>query len=136
MLGKGMNLMAMMLVCTACGIAMIHTSWIGTPGELLRTIAITAWALGIATQAYSTTIIAWEIWRRGIVNTSSSRSSASYYKAIMAMVVESGIVYTVLVLLLTITFALGFTSARIVLAVLLEPMGVGHLSSFDCKSSC
>ncbi|KAF9449679.1 hypothetical protein P691DRAFT_758834 [Macrolepiota fuliginosa MF-IS2] len=107
---------------TACGIAMIHMTWVGSSVELIKTIAITAWALGIATQAYSTSLIAWEIWRRGIINT-TSQGTISYYKAIVAMIVESGVVYTVLVLLLTITFATGLTSARIILAVLLEPIG-------------
>ncbi|KAF5347338.1 hypothetical protein D9756_009953 [Leucocoprinus leucothites] len=83
---------------------------------------LSAWTLGIGTQAYSTSLIAWEVWKRGVTTTASSRSQSSYYKAIISMIIESGALYTSLVLPLAITFGLGATTASLVIAGLLNPM--------------
>lgn len=115
-------------IYSACGIVMVHKIWHGASEEFVRHMAVSAWTLGMATQAYSTSFIAWEVWRRGVVTTTSfSRSRTSYYKAIIIMIVESGALYTAIVLPLTVTFAIGSTVA-IILAGLLEPMAVslGH----------
>ncbi|KAF9442702.1 hypothetical protein P691DRAFT_789110 [Macrolepiota fuliginosa MF-IS2] len=107
---------------TSCGIAMVHEIWHGATQESVRHLAVSAWTLAMATQAYSTSLIAWEIWRRGVVTTSHSRSMSLYYKAIIVMIVESGALYTAIVLPLTITFAIGSMPASLVIAGLLELM--------------
>ncbi|KAJ3566342.1 hypothetical protein NP233_g7070 [Leucocoprinus birnbaumii] len=108
---------------TSCGIVMVHGLWQGNRSSVfVRNWAVSAWTLGIGTQAYSTSLIAWEVWRRGVVTINSSRSRSSYYKAIIAMIVESGALYTALVLPLAISFGVGAMSASLVIAGLLTPM--------------
>lgn len=92
-------------------------------------MALAAWTLTLTTQAYSTSLIAFEIWRRGILNTSAGRSATSYYKAIMVMIIESGAIYTAVVLPLTVTYMIGTSaavgsSAAIILAGALGPISV------------
>ncbi|KAF9444043.1 hypothetical protein P691DRAFT_807977 [Macrolepiota fuliginosa MF-IS2] len=107
---------------TSCGIAMVSEIWHGATQEFIRHMAVSAWVLGMGTQVYSTSLIAWEVWRRGVVTTSHNRSMSSYYQAIIVMIVESGALYTAIILPLTITFAIGSMSAALVLTGILEVM--------------
>ena len=95
---------------------MVHSIWSGTTAEFLRHIATAAWVLGMATQGYSTSVIAWKIWNVGVSNSKAwnSQSAGAFYKAIIAMVIESGAIYTALVVPLTVTYAIG-SSASIIL---------------------
>lgn len=106
---------------------MIHSIWGGTTPEFLRHIATAAWALGMGTQGYSTSVITWKIWTSGVINSKGgSRGLIAYYKAIIAIVVQSGAIYTALVLPLTVSFATG-SSATLVLSDCLDPIAVSSI---------
>lgn len=119
----------------ACGIILIHSFWNGTTPDFIRHIAIAAWVLGMGTQGYSTSVITWKIWTTGIVNSKAgnSRSLTAYYKAVIAVVVHSGAIYTAVVLPLTVTYATGSSSTGSVLSDALDPIAVsiGVRLSFD-----
>ncbi len=112
-------------ISLVCGIVLIHSLWNGATPEFLRHIATAAWALGMATQGYSTSVIAWQIWNIGVANSKAgnNQSAIAHYKAIIAIVVESGAIYTALVLPLTVTYAIG-SSASIVIIGCLDPIAV------------
>lgn len=111
---------------TACGIVMVHAIWQGVTLEFIRHIATTAWSLGMFTQGYSTAVIAWQIWHLGFANAKAgnSRSITSFYRAVILMVIESGAIYTALVLPLTVSYAVGANNAAIALVGALDPMAV------------
>lgn len=72
-------------------------------------MAVVAGSLGLATQLYSTSVIAWRIWSAGVTTSQAgnARSLTASYKAILVIVLESGAVYTALMLPLTVTYAIG-----------------------------
>ncbi len=104
---------------------MIHSMWRSVAPEFLHHIATIAWALRMATQGYSSCVMAWKIWDTGVVNgrTRTGQSAIAFYKTIIAIVVESGAIYTALVLPLTVTYATG-SSASVVIGGFLGPVAV------------
>ncbi len=103
-----LNVMFSTLVC---GIIVIHSTWHGTTFEVLHRLTIAAGTLGMATQVYSTSVIAWKIWNIGVANSAAGKSTRASYKAIIAIVLESGAIYTALMLPLTVTYAIGSIAA-------------------------
>ncbi len=96
---------------------MVRSLWHGTTPDFLRRLAVAAWTLGLATQAYSTSVIAWKIWDIGVANSPAGRSTTARHKAIIVIVLESGAIYTALILPLAVTYALGSTASLLLLIV-------------------